>query len=202
MSRRSKILLSLLTVVALLILGATFWDPPRTGSGEGRLLVLDARTGRTLHERSFAGGWVVASLLSGGRIAVGHVDSCPDGEGGAISVWNGTLERRLGGGPVDPCTVARLDPGTLRKRFGESSAGLGPMFLDQIGVSAPLGDGRVVETLETQNGASWYTALTAVDADGEPLWRRSFDGEHLGVVDARDGQVIVPVSGEYTPGTD
>jgi hypothetical protein len=200
-SGRRKLAFGVILIVALLLLAATFWSPPGTGAGEGRVLVLDARTGKTLHERTFSGGWVVAALLRDGRIAVAHEDSCPDGEGGATSIWNATLERRLSGGPLDPCAVAKLDPRSLRARYGERSADLGPTFLEGIGVSAPLGAGRIVETLETKGPESWYTALTAVDAKGERLWRRSFGGRRLGVVDARDGTVIVPVTGRYVPGT-
>jgi hypothetical protein len=203
-SRRRKIALGLVGVIGLLILAATFWDPPEVGAGDGHLLVLDPRTGRTLHDRAFAGGWIVAALLSDGRIAVAHEDSCQDHEGGALGTWNATLARQLGKRALDPCTIARLDPRGLRKRMGETGVGLGPAYLKGRpgGVSVPLDHGKIVEHLVHRGPETWYGGLTAYDGAGNVVWKREFPGKHLGIVDARSGVVTVPVAGKYTPGTD
>jgi hypothetical protein len=201
LSPRRRIAIGLLGVVALLIVAATFWDPPQTGSGDGRLLVLDPQTGKTLHERDFDGGWIVAALLGDGRIAVADLDSCPTRKGGALSTWNATLERQRSRRALDPCVVARLDPRSLRKRLGETGVGLGPTFLANGDVSVPLDHGKVVEHLIRRGPESWYGGLTAYDGAGAVVWKRNFPGKHLGLVDARNGQVIVPVAGEYMPGT-
>jgi hypothetical protein len=201
-SARRKIALGVVGVVGLLILAATFWDPPEVGAGDGRVLVLDPRTGKTLHERTFAGGWIVAALLADGRVAVAHEDSCPDREGGALGTWNATLAEQLSKRALDPCIVARLDPRTLRMRLGETGTGLGPTYLGSRGVSVPLDHGKIVEHLVHRGPESWYGGLTAYDGAGTVIWKREFPGKHLGLVDARNGAVILPVAGEYTPGAD
>jgi hypothetical protein len=189
---------------AILILVGAFrlWqDEHPAGRGDGRLLVLDARTGRTLHERSFSGGWIVAAVLTGGRVAVADLDSCPDGVGGQLSVWDASLERKLSGHAAPACEVSRLDPASLRRRMGDETAGLGPDFNRGI-VTIPLGQGKIVQTESerTDPSGTWLTRATAYDAGGRVLWRRS--GRILGIADARAGQVLLPIQGDFTPGTD
>ena len=60
----------------------------------------------------------------------------------------------------------------------------------------------IVETVSKRSdpSGSWFTRATAYDAEGRVLWRRS--AHILGVVDARGGEVILPVQGDFTPGTD
>jgi len=203
MSLRRKILLGVVGIIGLLILAATFWDPPDVGSGDGRVLVLDPLTGKTLHDQAFSGGWVVAALLADGRIAVADADSCPGHKGGALSIWNVALGQQLSTRALDPCIVARLDPRGLRKRLGETGIGLGPAYQKgDGGVSVPLDHGHIVEHLVQRGPESWYGGLTAYDGAGTVIWKREFPGKHLGIVDARSGAVIVPVAGNYTPGTD
>ena len=201
MSLRRKILLGVVGIIGLLILAATFWDPPDVGSGDGRVLVLDPLTGKTLHEKAFSGGYVVAVIRADGRIVVADVDSCPTHKGGALSTWDATLSTRLSTRSLDPCVVAKLDPKALLQRLGETGLGIGPTY-SKNGVSVPLDHGKIVEHLVRRGPESWYAGLTAYDGAGKVIWTRAFPGKRLGIVEARNGTVIVPVNGKFTPGTD
>ena len=197
---RRRLALTVLVAAALLIGAAALWSQARSGD-DGRVLVLDARTGAVLHERSFTGGFVVVALLRGGRVAVAHVDSCPGDLGGAISVWDAALGRQISGRKVAPCIVARLEPRTLRERLGDTP-GLGARVLDG-GITLPFADGgRIVESLRTPDDVARANALTRYDAAGRVLWRRVFADDTLGIADARDGRIVVPLLGGFTPGSD
>ena len=199
MSRR-RATLALIAAVALLIGAATLWQDAKSGSRHARILMLDPRTGATLHEHSLPGGYAIADLLARGRVAVASENGCPDSRGGWISVFDASLQHLISQHPADPCMVARLNVGDLRKQF-EGSPGTLPDYNGGRDVTVRLGAGKIVETSTHANGGDWLSALTAYDASGRVLWRRGSLGS-IGVVDVRDGRVVVPVFGEFTLGSD
>jgi hypothetical protein len=199
-SRRLQLTIAVIGVLGFLIGAATLWQRAETDPRYARVLLLDPRTGETLHEQVLDGGYAVAALLSGGRVAVGTLDSCPDQRGGTILVLAATLERVISSRAVNPCVVARLDTRTLRLRF-ESDAGM--HFIDNAPdhYTVRLGSGRIVQTYDGVDGGNWLARMTAYDANGKQLWKRNSLGR-IGAVDVRDGRVVVPVFGEFTPGSD
>ena len=77
----------------LLFGAATLWQSGRPEDRYAHVLLLDPKTGKTLQRQILDGGYAVPALLSGGRVAVATLDSCPDGKGGSITVFDATLER-------------------------------------------------------------------------------------------------------------
>lgn len=200
MTRRRWLLAALFLPVALLLGAATLWQGRHTDPRFARVLLLDPRTGKTLHEQTLDGGYAVVALLSGDRVAVATLDSCPDGRGGSLLVLDANLEHVVSSRSIDPCTVARIDPAGLRNRF-ERSRVPPPDSHGGRNVTVHLGRGRIVETYEQTSGLFWLNALTAYDESGRVLWKRDTLGR-IGLVDVRNNRIALPVFGEFTPGSD
>jgi hypothetical protein len=194
MSGRRKLLVVVVGIVLILFGAATLWQGNKTDPRYARVLLLDPRTGETLQEATMNAGYAVAALLAGGRVAVGTLDSCPDQKGGHIFVLDGSLQRVIRSRAVNPCVVAKLDRRSLRARFENDP---GPRSLED---TVRLGSGKIVQTRE-QGGLRWITRMAAYDANGKLLWKRDSLGR-MGAVDVRDGRVVVPVFGTFTPGSD
>jgi hypothetical protein len=199
-SRRRWLLVALFLPVALLLGAATLWQSDQVDPRYARVLLLDPRTGKTLHAQVVDGGYAVVALLTGGRVAVATLDSCPQGKGGSLLVLDASLEHVLSTRSMNPCTVARIDPPGLRARF-EKSQLPAPDYNGGRDLTVRLGRGKIVETYDQKSGLFWFSALTAYDASGRVLWKRDSLGR-IGVVDVRDGRAVVPVFGEFTPGSD
>jgi hypothetical protein len=203
MSRRRKVLVTVVGVALILFGAATLWQSNDGGVPRyARVLLLDPATGKTVREWRADGGYAVVALLAGGRVAVATLDSCPDGKGGHVTVLDRSLQRVISRRALAPCIVARIDPPGLRSRLGEDVPALRPDYGGGSDVTVHLGGGKVVETYTTQaDGSGWLTAITAFDASGRPGWKLSGLG-HLGIADARGGRLVVPVFGTFTPGSD
>jgi hypothetical protein len=135
-------------------------------------------------------------------VAVATLDSCPGGQGGHVTVLDPTLTRVVKHEAMAPCAVARIGAEELRAHFDEHPPGLAPDYDGGRDVILRLGRGTIVETYtHSADGSSWLTAMTAIDASGHPLWQRA-DLGRIGVADVRDGRVVVPVFGTFTPGSD
>jgi hypothetical protein len=199
-SRRRKVVLCVLAVVALLFGAATLWQSGDSAA-RARVLELDPATGKTLHEWPADGGYAVVALLSGGRVAVATLDSCPGGKGGHVTVLARSLERVIDRRAMAPCNVARVDPAGLRSRLGDDMPGLGPHY-DGSRVIVYVGKSKIVETSTQQaDGSGWLTGIAAFDASGRVRWKRG-DLGRIGIADARDGRLVLPVFGTFTPGSD
>jgi hypothetical protein len=198
--RRGWIALAVILPVALLLAAATVWQGGHSDPRFARVLLLDPRTGKTLHAQTMEGGYAVTALLDRGRVAVATLDSCPDGKGGLIAVLDASLQRVIASRRVNPCVVARIDPAGLRARFGESVPN-GTDYRDGRDVTVRLGRGKLVETYGQENGLYWLNRITAYSESGQMLWQRR-DLGRIGVADVRDGRLVVPVFGEFTPGSD
>jgi hypothetical protein len=185
---------------ALLAVGAVgLWNHSR-GNSEARILLLDPATGRTLHEHVVPGGYAVVAILSDGRVAVASEAGCPDDRVARITLLDRSLERVLSSHDVSPCAVARMDSAQLTRRF-QASPGPLPRYDGTTGVTVRMGGGEIVETYErTPAGLYWLHVLTARDRSGRVTWRRTL--HHVGVVDARNGVLVAPLFGEFTPGSD
>jgi hypothetical protein len=199
MSRRRRIAFSVIAAVALLIGAAALWQDGQPSSRNARVLMLDPRTGTTLHQQLMDGGYAVVALLRGGRVAVATLDSCPDGRGGSLTVLDGTLQRVVSHRSLPPCTVARIDAAGLRADAGDN-AGLPRPAEGRSGLTVAFGRGKLVEAIEP--GGQWFDSLAAYDASGRLLWKRTSFGGHPGAVDVRDGRIAISVLGEFTPGSD
>jgi hypothetical protein len=200
MSRRRKLVLSVLGVVALLFGAASLWQSGQPDDRYAHVLLLDPKTGETLHRQILDGGYAFPALLSGGRVAVATLDSCPDGKGGSVTVFDATLEHVLQHRSLAPCAVARLDAVGLRKLVGDG-AGPAPVF-DEKTMTFGLGDGKVVYSADKGASLGLSNRLTAYDAAGRTLWTRASFGGQLGALDARGGRLAVATTGEFTPGGD
>jgi hypothetical protein len=200
MTRQRKILVTVIGIGMVLFGVGSVWLESTSDSRHARVLLLDPRTGKTLHQHSLPGGYAIADLLSGGRVAVASENGCPDSRGAWITVLDASLEHVISEHPVNPCMVARLNIGDLRKRFGEL-AGTLPDYNGSQNVIVGLGAGKLVETSTQANGGSWLSGMTAFDASGRVLWTRGSLGR-LGVADVRDGRIVIPVYGEFTLGSD
>jgi hypothetical protein len=170
------------------------------GDGRGRVLMLDPHTGATLHEHLVPGGYAIAEILAGGRVAVASENGCPNHAGAWITVFDPVLRRVISQKSADPCTVAKLNMGDLRMEFDHSRGAL-PDYDGENDVSVRLGAGKIVEAYGHSSGGTFLSALTAYDASGHELWSRGPLGE-IGVVDVRAGHVVVPVFGDFTEGSD
>ena len=190
-----------LSLIVVAVLAVLVWNHSKPGGHNARILLLDPRTGATLHEHSVPGGYAVAELLGGGRIAVASEDGCPDSRGAWITLLDDSLQHVLRQRSVNPCMVARLNFGGLRKRFGQS-AGTPPNYNGSHDVTVRLGAGKIVETYaRADDGTTWLNELTAYDASGRVLWKRGLLGR-IGVTDVRDGRVVLPLYGDFTLGSD
>lgn len=197
--RRGLLLAAALSVLAVAS-GLALWLV-RGGDHNARVLLLDARTGATLREHAVDGGYAVVAFLRDGRVAVASLNSCPDGRGGRITVLDATLDHVVSTRSAAPCIVARLGSRDLRARF-ESSRGPTQDYDGGRDVIVPLVAGKLVETYkETPTGGFWLHAMTAYDAAGRVIWRRSF-GQRIGVADVRGARVVVPLFGQFTEGSD
>ena len=199
MSRR-RVTLALIAVVALLIGAATLWQDAQPSSRNAYVLLLDPRSGKTLHKQLMDGGYAVAALLRGGRVAVGTMDSClQPQQGGRITVFDATLAHVISTTAEDPCVVARLDNRLLRMRFDPADSRRnwheGPTT-----VTVALPHGKLVE-YEKPSGSHSMTRIAAFDAAGRVLWQRSDLGV-LGLADVRDGRLLITTEGAFTPGSD
>jgi hypothetical protein len=199
MSRR-RVAFSAIAAVALLVGAAALWQDGQPSSRNAHVLLLDPRTGRTLHEQITDGGYAVVALLRGGWVAVGTMDSClKPQQGGRIAVFDAQLAHVISTTAVDPCVVARLDNRLLRMRFepGNSARNWrqGPGT-----VTVPLGRGKLVE-YQKPAGLRPLIRIAAFDADGRMLWQRSDLGE-IGLADVRDGRLLLSTEGAFTPGSD
>jgi hypothetical protein len=192
-SRRRKIAFSVIGAIALLIGAATLWQSGRPEDRYAHVLLLDPKTGETVHRQILDGGYAIAALLPRGRVAVATMDSCLDGQGGSITVFDATLEHVLSTRSYAPCGVARLDSGGLRKLLGVKS---GPAF----GSTIKLGEGRLF--VQSADKGSALNRLTVYDAAGETIWTRTSFGGPLGSKDARDGRIAITSLGQFTPGSD
>jgi hypothetical protein len=198
-SRRRKIVLTVLAPVVLLFGAASLWQSGRPDNRYAHVLLLDPKTGDTLHRQIVDGGYAVAALLARGRVAVATADSCPDGKGGSITVFDATLQHVIRKRSIPPCTVARLDAGGLRKLLAEEP---GPPAEYGRTMTVELGAGKVVESADESASLGLLNRLTAYDRAGGTVWTRADFGGHLGGVDARDGRIAVTALGEFTPGSD
>jgi hypothetical protein len=168
---------------------------------DAQILELDPRTGKTLHQHSVPGGYAVVALLGDGRVAVASEGGCPDDKGGFVTLLDASLTRVVKQTRMVPCEVARVDSNGVRKRF-EASIRPVPVYNGSRDVSVRLGRLKLVETYEkTADDLYWITAITAQEPSGRVVWKRDSLG-HLGVADVRDGRVILPVFGTFTPGSD
>jgi hypothetical protein len=152
---------------------------------DGRVVVLDARTGAVIAERSLSGGWVVAAMLPRRQVAIADSDTC---ERRSIIVYDDRLRPLRTGRAAYACDISR--PNQLRARVTGSTVRL----LDGYewttkGVAVPLGRGWLSER---PNGL-----LIAYDALGHERWRRDV-GSPAGLVDAGQGRVVATVAGTYT----
>jgi hypothetical protein len=200
MSRRRKLLVVAVGVGLILFGAVSLWQSDRRSNSRfARVLLLDPRTGKTLHEQTMNAGYAVAALLADGRVAVGTLDSCPDHKGGHIVVLDASLQRVIRSRAVNPCLVAKLDPRTLRARFEPDP---GPLFLEDTSLryTVRLGSGKIVQSHD-QGGLYELTRMAAYDANGKLLWKRNSLGR-IGAVDVRGNRVLVPVYGTFTPGAD
>jgi hypothetical protein len=170
------------------------------GDGRGRVLMLDPGTGATLHEHVLPRGYAIAEILAGGRVVVASENGCPDSRGAWITVLDGSLQHVISQRSANPCAVARLDIGDLRMQF-EHSRGALPDYDGAKDVIVRMGTGKIVETYAHSNGGTFLSALTAYDASGHELWKRGPLGQ-IGVVDVREGHIILPVYGNFTLGSD
>ena len=93
MSGRRKLLVVVVGIVLILFGAATLWRGKHSDPRFARVLLLDPRTGKTLHEQAVDGGYAVAELLADGRIAVGTYDTCPGDANASIKM----LDRRCSG---------------------------------------------------------------------------------------------------------
>jgi hypothetical protein len=201
-SRRRKVALSLVAVVALLFGAATLWQSAEPDPRYARILVLDPRTGETVHEQVVDGGYAVVALLSGGRVAVATMDSClAPQKGGTLTVLDATLQRVVRSDAMPPCTVARIGVAGLRMRFGEVARGPAPTETGS-GYRVEFSRGAIVEGSDAQDSLRRSNSLSAYDSAGRLLWRRASFGGWLGAVDARDGRIAVPIQGSFTSGAD
>jgi hypothetical protein len=199
-SGRRKIAFSVIGAVALLIGAATLWQSGRPENRYAHVLLLDPRTGETLRRQILDGGYGFPALLAGGRVAVATADSCPDGLGGSVTVFDATLEHVLRHRPLAPCAVARLDVAGLRKLVGD---GPGPAStFDEKTMTIRLGDGKLTYSADEGVAPGRSNRLTAYDAAGHKLWTRTSFGGQLGAADVRGDRIAVVATGEFTPGID
>jgi hypothetical protein len=198
-SRRRWIAAGVVLPVALLLAAATAWQGGHSDPRFARVLLLDPRSGKTLHEQTMDAGYAVTALLRRGRVAVATLDSCPDGKGGLITVLDAALQRAISSRRVNPCVVARIDPAGLRQRF-EASTVKRAEYRGGRDVTVRLGRGRLVETYRRESGRSWLNRITAYSESGQILWQRD-DLGRIGIADVRGGRVVVPVFGTFTPGS-
>jgi hypothetical protein len=195
MSHRRRVVLSVLGVVVLLFGAASLWQSGRPDDRYAHVLLLDPKTGETLYRQILDGGYAVPALLPGGRLAVATLDSCPDGRGGSITVFDATLEHVLRHRSLAPCAVARLDAVGLRKLAGAAPAN--SAALDKKFERFRLGSGTMVWSADKGIALGLRNRLTAYDAAGRKLWTRASFGGHLGPLDARDGRLAVVTTGEF-----
>jgi hypothetical protein len=196
MTRRRKILVLVVGVGLVLFGAASLWQSGRAAK-HAHMLLLDPQTGETLHDAVLDGGYALPALLADGRVAVATLDSCPDGKGGSITVFDATLKHVVSRRSYPPCGVARLDPGGLRKLVGEAAGA-------PFGTTIRLGQGRLLVMSVDGNDALGRPnrRVTVYDDAGDTLWTRdAFDGR-LGVMDARGGRIAVTAFGDFTPGSD
>jgi hypothetical protein len=170
------------------------------GDGRGRVLMLDPHTGATLHEHVLPGGYAIAEILARGRVAVASENGCPNHQGAWITVFDASLQHVISQSSADPCAVAKLNMGDLRMQL-EHSRGALPDYDGAKDVIVRMGTGRIVETYSHSNSGTWLSALTAYDAAGHVLWQRGPLGQ-IGVVDVREGHIILSVYGDFTLGSD
>ena len=202
MSGRRKILVVVVGIALILFGAASLWQSNETDPRYARVLLLDPRTGETLHEQTVDGGYAVAALLTGGRVAVATMDSClTPQKGGSVGVLDATLENVKSSRAIDPCTVARIGVADLRERFGETVDGPRPRETGSD-YRVPFGRGEIVEGRDAQDSLRRSNSLTAYDADGRLLWKRASFGGWLGEVDVRANRISVPVFGTFTGGSD
>ncbi len=200
MSRRRKIALSVIGAIALLFGAATLWQSGRPEDRYAHVLLLDPKTGETLRRQILDGGYALPALLSGGRVAVATVVSCPDKLGGSVTVFDATLEHVLKHRSLAPCAVPRLDVVGLRKLAGDAS-GPAPAF-DEKTMTLPLGGGKLVYSADEGVAPGRSNRLTAYDAAGRKLWTRTSFGGQLGAADVRGDRIAVVATGQFTPGSD
>lgn len=185
---------------AILLGGVAVLRQRAGGDGRGHILMLDPRTGATLHEHVLPGGYALAEILAAGRVAVASENGCPDHRGAWITVFDASLQRVISQRPADPCAVARLNIGDLRMQF-EHERGALPDYDGAKDVIVRLGAGKIVESYSHSSIGTFLSRLTAYDRAGHKLWSRGPLGE-IGVADVRDGRVVVPVYGDFTLGSD
>jgi hypothetical protein len=185
---------------ALLVGGVAVLRQSGRGDGRGHILMLDPRTGATLHEHVLPGGYAIAEILARGRVAVASENGCPDSRGAWITVFDASLQRVISQRPADPCAVAKLNIGDLRMQL-EHARGTLPDYDGAKDVIVRLGAGKIVETYAHSSIGVFLSGLTAYDGAGHKLWSRGPLGE-IGVVDIREGRLVVPVFGDFTLGSD
>lgn len=199
MSRRRKLVVTAIAAVVLLFGAATLWQSGRPEDRYAHVLLLDPKSGDTLHRQILDGGYAVPALLSGGRVAVATLDSCPDGKGGSVTVFDATLERVLETRRLAPCAVARLSSGSLRELLGDPPGR--PPVATSSATTQRFAGGKLVQDADGIVPLA-LNRLTAYDASGRVVWRRTSFGNPIGTADARDGRVAVAEQGEFTPGLD
>jgi outer membrane protein assembly factor BamB len=154
---------------------------------DGRVVVLDARTGRIVGERRTRGGWVAVALLARRRVAVADGDRCVPME---IRIYDDHLRLVRRAPPTTSCIVIS-QPNELRARLqGTSIHPLTGWSQVQAGsASHTLGRGTLVV------GVSG--ALHAYSATGHLLWQKTL-GRPAGLAAVGQGLVVVTVAGSYS----
>jgi hypothetical protein len=154
---------------------------------DGRVVVLDARTGRIVGDRRTRGGWVAVALLSHRRVAVVDGDRCTPM---TIRIYDDHLRLLRQGPRITDCIKVITEPNELRARLqGTSIERLTGWSQTQPYLySHTLGRGKLV--------VGPGGALHAYDAAGQLLWHRRF-GRPAGLTALGQGRVVVTVAGSF-----
>ena len=180
---RRQIAIALAVSAGALVVPTLVWrhDHPNR---DGRVVVLDARTGAVIAERRLSGGWVAAALLPHRRIAVAAADGCVES---AIQVFDEHLRPQRAGRSAYACELSR--PSEVRAGLtGSDPQLLNDPWTTTAGLNVSLGHGHLVVRRDG--------TLVAYGANGRVTWRRHV-GLPAGLVDAGQGLVVATVAGSY-----
>jgi hypothetical protein len=195
MSGRRKLLVIAVGIGLILFGAASLWQNKESDPRFARVLVLDARTGKTLHEGTLDAPSAVVTFLANGRVAVATLKHCSQRDVCArISVLDAALKRVIRTREVDPYIVQRLDARLLHMRF-EPGAWSDPPKEDGHTTTYPLGSGTLVLSGPAEDMLGRRTNIAAYDAAGHRLWRR-----HLGAMGGADfhaGRLVLAVMGDH-----
>jgi outer membrane protein assembly factor BamB len=153
---------------------------------DGRVVVLDARTGAVIAARRLSGGWVAAALLPHRRVAVAAADGCAKRP---ILVFDEHLTQLRAGRSAYACELSQPNQVRAGLSGGEVQL-LNDYWTTAAGLNVTLGRGRLVVHHDG--------VIVVFRADGRQLWRRDV-GRPAGLVDVGQGLVVATVAGTYTP---